>query len=119
MPTHARDSAQHGPPPAEGELVPRVSVIVPVFNEVETVAEVVQRALSLDLDLEVIVVDDGSIDGTDEALDSLPADPRLVVHRLPANLGKVCPVKPSCRRLVDQARNATLRRKHRRLENLP
>ena len=93
MPAHARDSAQQGPPPAERDLAPRVSVIVPAFDEAETIAEVVQRVLSLDLDLEVIVVDDGSTDGTDEALDSLPADSRLVVHRLPANLGKGAAVR--------------------------
>ena len=45
-----------------------LSVIVPVFNERSTVAEVIRRirAVELPFDIEVIVVDDGSSDGTDK-----------------------------------------------------
>jgi glycosyltransferase involved in cell wall biosynthesis len=47
-----------------------LSVIVPVFNERSTVAEVIRRIRAADIkvDLEVIVVDDGSSDGTDKVL---------------------------------------------------
>jgi len=47
-----------------------LSVIVPVFNERSTVAEVIRRIRAADIkvDIEVIVVDDGSSDGTDKVL---------------------------------------------------
>jgi glycosyltransferase involved in cell wall biosynthesis len=59
----------------------RISVVVPVFNERETILEVVarvRRALA-DRELELIVVDDGSTDGTREALRAA-ADIRLIEH---------------------------------------
>ena len=42
----------------------RISIIIPVFNEQATIAEVLARVLAVDLDKQVIVVDDGSTDGT-------------------------------------------------------
>jgi glycosyltransferase involved in cell wall biosynthesis len=42
----------------------RVSFIVPAYNEAQTIAEVLERVDALDLDKQVIVVDDGSTDGT-------------------------------------------------------
>jgi dolichol-phosphate mannosyltransferase len=47
---------------------PDVSIIVPALNEEDTIAEVVERVLSLPVSLELIVVDDGSTDGTSEIL---------------------------------------------------
>src|SRR5207253_10899063 len=49
----------------------RVSVIVPVFNEEETVAQVVESLSQVPLDLEVVVVDDASTDRTWEILQEL------------------------------------------------
>ena len=47
---------------------PRVSVVIPAFNEEATIAEVVQAIRAVDNSYEVIVVDDGSADRTaDEA----------------------------------------------------
>jgi dolichol-phosphate mannosyltransferase len=47
---------------------PDVTVLVPALNEEETIAEVVERLLSLPLCVEVIVIDDGSTDRTTEIL---------------------------------------------------
>ena len=42
----------------------RVSFLVPVYDEAATIEQVLERVLALDLDKQVIVVDDGSTDGT-------------------------------------------------------
>ncbi|MDQ6910428.1 MAG: glycosyltransferase family 2 protein [Actinomycetota bacterium] len=67
----------------------RLSVIVPVFNERNTVAEIVRRMrrVELPVDVEIIMVDDGSSDGTDKILAALQ-DSTLHVVNHPTNLGK-------------------------------
>ena len=66
-----------------------LSVIVPVYNERTTVAEVIRRIRAVDVpvDIEVIVVDDGSSDGTDKVLSAL-ADSTVRVLTHPVNKGK-------------------------------
>ena len=51
-----------------------ISIVVPVFNEQSTVAAVIARLLEIDLPAprEIIIVNDGSSDGTRAALDALP-----------------------------------------------
>ncbi len=44
----------------------RVSFIIPAFNEARTIGEVLDRIASLGLDAQVVVVDDGSTDGTSD-----------------------------------------------------
>ena len=67
----------------------RLSVIVPVFNERSTVAEIVRRMRSVELPLEreIVVVDDGSDDGTAAVLTQL-RDSTVRVLRHPENRGK-------------------------------
>lgn len=48
----------------------RLSIIVPVYNECDTIAEVLSRVLAVEVEKQVIVVDDGSSDGTAEWLAS-------------------------------------------------
>jgi glycosyltransferase involved in cell wall biosynthesis len=61
-----------------------LSIIVPVFNEEATVQAVIDRLLSIDLPVarEIVVVNDGSTDGTRGVLDALPAagDTLRIVH---------------------------------------
>ena len=65
-----------------------MSVIVPVYNEVMHLEELLQAVLASPVNKEVIVVDDGSTDGTREKLRSLPphADVTVVFHE--KNCGK-------------------------------
>jgi glycosyltransferase involved in cell wall biosynthesis len=71
------------------EQYKKLSIIVPVYNERNTVVEVVRRmrAVDLALDLEVVLVDDGSTDGTHAVLSQL-ADSTVRVVRHTHNLGK-------------------------------
>jgi glycosyltransferase involved in cell wall biosynthesis len=74
---------------------PFLSVLVPAYNEQETVGQVVERLLSLDDILrEVVVVDDGSVDSTAEIVQRLvDADPRVRLFRQPKNRGKTAAIR--------------------------
>ncbi len=50
---------------------PRLSVVVPVFNERATIAEILRRVQAAPMDKEILLVDDGSTDGTRDFLESL------------------------------------------------
>jgi undecaprenyl-phosphate 4-deoxy-4-formamido-L-arabinose transferase len=72
---------------------PDVSLVVPVFNEERTIKQVVEQAIAvLESDsrtFEVIVVDDGSRDGTWAAIEGLHAgDPRVKAIRFKRNFGQ-------------------------------
>ncbi len=47
---------------------PRISVVIPVFNEAATIAEILFRVQAVDLDKEIVIVDDCSTDGTRDLL---------------------------------------------------
>src|SRR5207245_498581 len=67
----ARDPTNGNP------AVPLVSVVVPCYNHAEFLAEAVQSALTQDVSLEVVIVDDGSTSSLENALAPLRADPRV------------------------------------------
>jgi glycosyltransferase involved in cell wall biosynthesis len=70
-----------------------LSVIIPVYNEVQTLAEVVERVHQTGLADEIIVVDDGSTDGTWELLQDLKAVYHLQTFRHERNRGKGAAVR--------------------------
>jgi glycosyltransferase involved in cell wall biosynthesis len=68
-----------------------ITIIVPVFNEARTVRQVVERLLQIPLPAprEIIVVNDGSTDGTGAVLDGIaPVEGMLSIVHAPANGGK-------------------------------
>src|SRR5438105_4943451 len=66
---------------------PLLSVVMPVYNERTTVEEIIRRVLAVPLRLELIVVDDGSKDGSGEILDRLQKELGFRLLRQP-NAGK-------------------------------
>ena len=65
-----------------------LSVVMPAYNERDTVEEIVRRVLAVPLKLELIVVDDGSTDGTREFLQALQRELTFTLLLQPANAGK-------------------------------
>lgn len=63
----------------------KLSVVIPVYNERDTIQEALRRVRALDVDLEVVVVDDASTDGTYAILET---EPDLVLLRHAVNAGK-------------------------------
>ena len=76
-------------PPTDPHFLPPVSVLIPAYNEEHVILETVGAALESDYaDLEVIVVNDGSMDRTGELLDEhFGNDPRVRIIHQP-NRGK-------------------------------
>ncbi len=70
-----------------------LSVVVPVYNEATTVERAIARLRSTGLPLQIILVNDGSTDGSHEVLDALPASDDLTVIHHPANAGKGAAVR--------------------------
>jgi glycosyltransferase involved in cell wall biosynthesis len=69
-----------------------VSVVIPAYNEAGTIDECLRRVAALDLDTEIVVVDDGSTDGTRAALEEAGI-PGLQVLAHEDNRGKGAAVR--------------------------
>jgi glycosyltransferase involved in cell wall biosynthesis len=65
-----------------------LSVVIPVYNEVDHIGEILRRVQSTNLPKEIIIVDDGSRDGTRDALQKLDGQDavRVILHE--RNQGK-------------------------------
>src|SRR5215831_2205477 len=71
----------------------KLSIVIPVYNEEQTISELVQRVRAVDLgdiEKEIIIANDGSSDGTRQAIDSShwADDARIRVYDNPINIGK-------------------------------
>jgi glycosyltransferase involved in cell wall biosynthesis len=68
----------------------KLSILMPVYNEFSTLASAIKEVLGVDYpcDVELVVVDDGSTDGTRGLYASLADDPRVSIHMHERNQGK-------------------------------
>jgi len=76
----------------------KLSIIIPVYNEEQTIGAVVERVLAVDLgpiEKEIIISNDGSSDGTRMAIDesAWAGDPRIHRYHNQINLGKGAAVR--------------------------
>ncbi len=71
----------------------KVTVVIPAYNEIKTIKEIVQRVQATGLANEILIVDDGSTDGTRQAVSEMVCkeNVRAVLH--PHNLGKGAAVR--------------------------
>jgi glycosyltransferase involved in cell wall biosynthesis len=79
-----------------------LSVVIPVYNERNTIDALLRRVQAVPIPKEILVVDDGSTDGSREYLASLPAqeDFRVIFH--PINLGKGAALRTAFREAKGQ-----------------
>ena len=66
----------------------KLSVIMPVYNEKNTVAKIVERVLAVPVEKELLIVDDFSTDGTREILRQFEGRPGVKILLHPKNMGK-------------------------------
>jgi glycosyltransferase involved in cell wall biosynthesis len=85
---HPANAAADG----NAQLAPCLAAIVPVFNEAATVGRVIERVLAQRPIQELVIVDDGSTDGTWKILEGIQ-DPRVRLQRHQQNLGKGAAVR--------------------------
>ena len=67
--------------------MPQLSVIVPVYNEAGTIRQILEKINSVAVDKEIVVVDDGSSDGTDRILNEIKLENLKIIHHS-SNRGK-------------------------------
>jgi len=90
----------HGPPGGSARYCAamKLSVLMPVYNEADTVSVALKRVLEVDYpcEVEVVLVDDGSADATASILQGI-VDPRLRVVTHPVNQGKGAAISTAAR----------------------
>jgi glycosyltransferase involved in cell wall biosynthesis len=80
-----------------------LSVVIPVYNEVDTVAEVVRRVRECGVPCEIILVDDCSTDGTRVLLESWGRQPDLKILFHEKNQGKGAALKTGFQHVAGHA----------------
>jgi len=67
--------------------MPLLSVVVPAYNEAKTIKQILEKINSVPIDKEIIVVDDGSSDGTEKVLRDIKYNNLKIIHHS-SNRGK-------------------------------
>jgi glycosyltransferase involved in cell wall biosynthesis len=66
-----------------------VSLVIPVYNEISTLAELLRRCIAVDFPKELVIVDDCSRDGSREFLEQLAREGLQVLNGTPHNRNEV------------------------------
>jgi glycosyltransferase involved in cell wall biosynthesis len=74
--------------PASPLVNPLLSVVMPAYNERDTIEEIIRRVLAVPLRIELVVVDDASSDGTRDILQALASALSFKLLLQPQNRGK-------------------------------
>jgi glycosyltransferase involved in cell wall biosynthesis len=96
-------SFPNGDSPADRQGFRKLSVLMPVYNEVRTLRMIVDRVLNapIELTIELVVVDDGSTDGSRELISELAAaDPRVRPFFHDKNQGKAGAIRTAIREMT-------------------
>lgn len=71
-------------------------MIIPAYNEINTIKEILEKTMAVDISKEIIVIDDGSTDGTKEFLSKCdPKGMKVLFHK--KNMGKGSAIKTGIR----------------------
>ena len=82
----------------------RLSVIIPAYNEASTIATVIELVRACGVpDLQLIILDDCSTDGTGAILDALPPSPDLTILHHPVNRGKGAAIRTAQQHVAGDA----------------
>ena len=76
---------------AKKPIAPRVSLLITAYNEEKVIGDKIENSLKINYpkgDLEIVVVSDGSTDGTNRIVEGY-ANQGIILHRYPSNLGKI------------------------------
>jgi len=74
-------------------MLMKISVVIPVYNEINTIQKILERVMATGLADEIIVVDDGSTDGTRQELARMEQQGLIRVILHPQNRGKGAAVR--------------------------
>ena len=81
-----------------------LSVVIPAYNEASTIATVIELVRACGVpDLQLIIVDDCSTDGTGAILDALPPSPDLTILHHPVNRGKGAAIRTAQQHVAGDA----------------
>ena len=77
----------------------KLSILMPVYNEQATLTSAIKEVLNVNFpcEIELVIVDDGSTDGTRDLYPSLGHDPRVSVHMHERNQGKGAAIRTAAR----------------------
>ena len=88
------------------ENIKKLSIVIPVFNEEKTIEKLIERVIKVDLgkiDKEIIIVDDGSVDGTSKILNEIiKKNKNLILLKHKKNLGKGWALRTGFRKVSGQ-----------------
>ncbi|MBS1250552.1 MAG: Polyprenol monophosphomannose synthase [Chloroflexi bacterium] len=71
----------------------KITVLIPAYNEVHTIREILKRVQATEIPHEILIVDDGSVDGTREILEELGGQDQIRVIYHQQNQGKGAAVR--------------------------